>query len=168
MKHKFTTILLLSLACLSEASTNINEAKIINYGTYRVLGKEEIVRTPETTSGLTRISAGTILLTSQTNRIPAQIGVRFGMWYEVGNLSGKDVTEVEFLKIAKHPPITKPDGTISRGFTFVEKQMVKSGRVIGWTGYGLDHDYELVVGDWEFEMQYQGKTLCKQKFTVFK
>jgi hypothetical protein len=75
---------------------------------------------------------------------------------------------VEVTKIARHPAITKPDGTTTYGFTFNEKQSVKDGRVIGWTGYGFDHDYELASGDWAFEMKFGGKSVCKHKFTVLK
>lgn len=89
------------------------------------------------------------------------------MWFEISNVPLPD-GEVEVTKIARHPAITKPDGTTSKGFTFVEKQWVKDGRVVGWTGYGFDHPYELAAGDWEFEMQFKGKPVCKQKFTVFK
>jgi hypothetical protein len=166
MKTKILLLFLLS-ACLSGASASEIKGKITSYGIFKISGKEEIVKSPETTSGITRIPAGTPTLTTSTDRIPAKIGVRFGMWYEISNLPISD-GEVELTKIARHPVVTKPDGSISTGFTFIEKLQVKDGRVIGWTGYGFDHDYELVAGDWEFEMQFKGKTVCKQKFTVFK
>lgn len=132
-----------------------------------VSGKEEIIQSPETPSGITRVPAGAPIFISVTNRIPAKIGVRFGFVYEIANVAAPDGA-VEITKIAKHPAITKPDGTTSKGFTFVEKQFVTGGKVVGWTGYGFDHDYELATGDWEFEMQFGGQTVCKQKFTVFK
>jgi hypothetical protein len=154
-------------ASFSVASAGETQGKVASYGLFKTSNKEEIVKSPETTSGVTRIPAGTPILTISTNRIPAKIGVRFGMWYEITNVPAPD-GEIEVTKIAKHPAITKPDGTTSKGFTFVEKQWVKDGRIVGWTGYGFDHNYELATGDWEFEMQFKGKTVCKQKFTVFK
>ena len=89
------------------------------------------------------------------------------MIYEISNVPAPDGV-VEVTKIAKHPRISKPDGTTAVGFTSVEKQFVHAGMVVGFTGYGFDHDYELVAGNWEFEMQYEGKTICTQKFTVVK
>ena len=141
--------------------------KVMSYGLFKVSGKEEIVKSPDTPSGVTRIPAGTPMLLISTNRVPAKIGVRFGMWYEITNVPASD-GEIEVTKVARHPTIKKPDGTISKGFTFVEKQWVKDGRVVGWTGYGFDHDYELSTGEWEFEMQFKGKAVCMQKFVVFK
>ncbi|HUC86002.1 MAG TPA: DUF3859 domain-containing protein, partial [Candidatus Acidoferrales bacterium] len=90
-----------------------------------------------------------------------------GMTYEVSNLPHADGI-IEFTKIVKHPRMTKPDGTTADGYRSVEKQVVQGGKIAGWTGYGFDHDFELVAGDWEFEMQFEGKTICDQKFTVVK
>lgn len=143
------------------------QGKVTSCGLFRFSGKEEIIQSPQTPSGITRVPAGTPILIASTNRIPAKIGVRFGFQYELINVPVPDGV-VEITKIARHPAITKPDGTISKGFTFVEKQFLTGGRAVGWTGYGLDHDYELATGDWEFEMLFAGQTVCKQEFTVFK
>jgi hypothetical protein len=143
------------------------QGKVTSYGLYRVSGKEEVIHSPETPSGITRIPAGTPILIVSTNRVPAKIGVIFGFQYEITNVPASNGV-VEITKIVGHPVITKPDGTTSNGFTFIEKQFVNDGKVVGWTGYELDHDYELATGDWEFEMQFGGRAVCKQKFTVFK
>jgi hypothetical protein len=108
------------------------------------------------------------VLVSQTNRIPARLGIRFGFWYEITNLPVKDGDLVEIVKVVKHPPITKPDGTMSKGFEFTETPVVRDGRTKGWTGYGFDQRYELAPGIWEFEMKYNGATVCKCSFEVVK
>lgn len=158
---------LLLFACCSVITAADIKGKVVSYGLFKVSGKDEIVKSPQTPSGITRIPAGTPILTMSTNRVPAKIGICFGMWFEITNVPAPD-GEVEVTKIARHPTITKSDGTTSKGFTSVEKQWVKDGRVTGWTGYSLDHDYELATGDWEFEMQVKGISVCNQKFTVFK
>lgn len=142
--------------------------RVTSYGIFKITGKMEIVESPQTPNGFTSIPANTPMLITATNRIPAKIGTLFGMWYELSNVPLKDFDQAEVVKIARHPAITKPDGTISKGFTFVEKQWVKDGRVVGWTGYGFEEAYELAVGIWEFEMQFEGRTVCKHEFRVFK
>lgn len=168
-QHMKRLLLLSILTCLpcSVALAAEAQGKVLSYGLFRFSGKEEVVKSPETTSGVTRVPAGTPILVASTNRIPARIGVRFGMSYELVNVAAPD-GEIKVTKIARHPRITKPGGKVSEGFTFLEPQWIKGGRVVGWTGYGFDHEYELAAGDWEFEMQLEGKTLLKQKFTVFK
>jgi Domain of unknown function (DUF3859) len=167
MNLKLIVSFVLFATCCSFVRAADMKGKIVSYGIFTVSSKEEFVTSPETPSGVTRIPLGTPILTTATNRIPARMGVRFGMWYEITNVPVAD-GDVEVTKIAKHPTITTPDGTTSKGFTFVEQQSVKDGRVIGWTGYGFDHAYELAPGRWEFEMTIKGKTVCKQEFTVFK
>jgi hypothetical protein len=167
MKRSLILSLLIFATCCCIAATIGIQSKVLNYGIFRFSPKEEVISSPETPSGITRIPAGAPILVSATNQIPARIGIRFGMTYEINKLPVPD-GEAEITKIAKHPPITKPDGTTSTGFTFVEKQLVKNGPIVGWTGYGFDHDYELVTGRWEFEMKFDNKTLCKQEFIVFK
>lgn len=166
MKKLVLLTLLMCLSCSFARAADI-QGKILNCGLFRFSGKEEVVKSPETTSGVTRVAPGTPILVASTNRVPAKIGVRFGMTYEIINVAAPD-GQIKVTKIARHPKITKPDGTTSEGFTFAEPQWIKGGRVVGWTGYGFDHDYELAAGDWEFEMQLEGRTLLKQKFTVFK
>jgi hypothetical protein len=67
-----------------------------------------------------------------------------------------------------HPPIAAPDGTTSSRYETTERFPVREGKVMAWTGYGFDLAYELVVGDWECKLQFRGKSLCSQKFIVFK
>jgi hypothetical protein len=157
----------LAITCCAVASTQGIQGKITGFGIFRFASKEEFIKSPETPSGVTRVTVGTPILVSATNVIPAKIGLRFGMSYEISNISGPDRV-IDVTKIARHPRITKPDGTTTDGFTFVEKQNVQGGKVEGFTGYGFDHDYELVTGDWEFEIQYGGQTIGIQKFTVVK
>lgn len=166
MKSLYSFIFLMFAFC-TLASTPGTQGKITDFGIFRFSSKEEVIKSPETPSGVTRIPAGAPILVCSTNVIPAKIGVRFGMTYEISNMPVQDGI-VEITKIARHPRITKPDGTTADGFMFVEKQYVQGGRVVGWTGYGFDHDYELVTGEWVFEMQFDGKTICTQKFTVVK
>ena len=165
MKSPFLFLFL--FACCSVASAAEAQGKVTSYGVFRLSGKEEVVKSPDTPTGVTRIAADTPVLIAPTNHIPAKMGVLFGMWYEITNVAAPD-GDISVTKVARHPPLKKPDGTTSTGFKFVEKQSVKDGRVNAWTGYGFDYDYELVAGDWEIEMQLNGKTVCKQKFIVFK
>jgi hypothetical protein len=161
----FVIVLALSATQLSGADV---QGKVLNYGIFKKADKEEIIKTPETPSGVTRVPAGTLAIVSATNRIPAKIGIRFGITYEVSNLSAKNGEFIEVVKVTKHPAMTKPDGIASKGFTIVERVAVKDGRAIAQTGYGFDHEYELVPGEWQFEMKFERKTLLKQEFIVFR
>jgi Domain of unknown function (DUF3859) len=143
------------------------QGKVTRHGVFEVSGREETVNSPETTTGVTGILADAPLLVASTNRIPAKIGVNFGLWCEIANVPVAN-HEVELTVVVTHPAITRPDGTIWKGFTTVEKASARNGQVVSWTLYRLEYAYELVTGEWEFEIQFKGETVCKQTFTTFK
>ena len=170
MSAKMILVVMFFLKALTLTSLNAAEVqgKVLTYGLVKRTTEEVVVKTPETTSGATRIPSGFPAITPQTNRIPAKAGVAFGMVYEISGLTAKDGEEVEIVKVVTHPPMTKPDGSVSKGFIFLEKVPVKAGRAWAFTGYSLDHNYELVTGDWTFEMRYARKPVVKQTFSLYR
>ncbi len=168
MKTKTILILGLLVFCAVHLIAGEPKGRILKYGIFKRADREEIVETPETPSGVTRLPAGYLSIAVITNRIPARKGIQFGIRYEVTNLDLKDGETVEITKVTTHPPMKKPDGKVYESFSFVEKSLVTKGRVEAQTGYGFDHDYELVPGVWRIEMELAGKTLIAQEFSVFK
>jgi hypothetical protein len=39
---------------------------------------------------------------------------------------------------------------------------------MGFDGYGFNEDYELVEGDWTFQIWYQDKKLIERKFVSYR
>jgi hypothetical protein len=167
MKFKALLITVLLALCVTHLVAGEPKGRILRYGIFKRAEKEQVIRTPETPSGVTRIPAGYPMITTITNRVPARKGVQFGISYEVTNLDLKDGEVAKITKITTHPQMKKPDGKIWESFAFVEEAPVKKGRVEAQTGYGFDHDYELVTGVWRMEMKCNGKTLMTQEFIVF-
>ena len=157
------------VTCVSVAGLPPVQGKVLCYGIIGVRGdtKEITVKSPETLSGFSRRSDREPILLVPTNRIPAKIGVRFGMKFEISDVPEPDGL-AQVTVIVRYPPITKPDGTVSVGFKRSEEAPVKKGKVTGWWWYSFDHDYELVTGDWEIEIQFRGQKICSQTFKVFK
>ena len=159
-------LILLIAFCFSIAGADEVTGKIISYGIFAVPSKHNTQEVPEALSGKMRIYSGLPSLITATNRIPAKIGVHFGIIFEISNLPIRDGEEVELVRVYKYPTIKKPDGTTSQGYEWKPKEPVKDGCVVDYFGYGLDHDYELAPGVWEFEIKYKDKILCTQSFTV--
>jgi len=164
---RITVVVLLALSLAASAYANpysTPKATKTGFGIMKALVKEVVEETPETTSGRTR-TATVVEVVSQTNRIPARLGVRFGFTYSVTNLPAR--AQVVWKKIVKHPPIHKPDGSTSRGFTFLERHVTSpTGTIETFTGYGFDHAYELVPGKWSIALWYDNKRLVEQTFEV--
>ena len=166
MKHRLLFSVALVLNSVLLCSGAEVRGTVLNYGIFKKDMPEQVVRTPGTSSGVTRVGIGPREIITQTNRIPAKIGSCFGLTFEVSNLATTNGALIDIVKVVTHPPMTRPDGTVSKGFTFVEKAVVENGRATNWSGYGFDHPYELVPGLWLFEMRFEGKALVKQQFTV--
>jgi hypothetical protein len=144
------------------------QGRVTSFGIFSLSGQETILKGRKAPTGVSIIPANAPVLVMATNMIPARLGIRFGMYYEIKNLRLKDGSPIEVVKSLRHPAMTTPDGVTSKGYQSGEKQRVIDGRVVGWTGYGFDKDFELLPGIWEFEMRFEGKLVCKQQFTVFR
>ncbi|MEY2556850.1 MAG: hypothetical protein QOE34_275 [Verrucomicrobiota bacterium] len=163
--HYRTWIALLTLACSATANAGDIKARIVGYGTYKVSDKYKRIETQDAPSGAGRSYNEGPIFTAVTDHIPARMGIRFGIVFELTNLPAFPGT-MDLVQVLKYPPIHKPDGTTSTRFERPLKLAVSNGRIASWTGYGFDHDYELVPGIWTFEIKFRGKTLCKQDFKV--
>jgi len=70
--------------------------------------------------------------------------------------------------VVTHPEITRPNGSRSTGYTYPILLEVKDGVIENQSGYSLDHDYELVEGEWTFEYWYYKQRLVSQTFVTYK
>ena len=89
----------------------------------------------------------------QTDRIPLVLGTVFGFDYTVENLPPG--TRLDF--ITRHPPMDVPGRGIITDFTINQEPSESFG-------YGFDYDFELVEGEWAFELVMEGQLLCAQRF----
>ena len=75
---------------------------------------------------------------------------------------------VDVRKILTHPEMTLPDGSKSNGWDRVARGRTSVGQVIAFDGYVFSEDYELVEGEWTFQIWYDDKMMVEQKFTMYK
>lgn len=74
---------------------------------------------------------------------------------------------VELRRVLKHPEMKLPDGSVSTGSDFMIKRKVRVNQVNAYTGYGFDEAYEMLEGDWVFEIWYRDRKLIEQTFTTY-
>lgn len=134
-------------------------------GLYKLLRSSGLVDDPTTSTGKA-VSKPVIELVKSTGRIPLIKGAQMYLQYRIWYLPDYPAS-IGFRRVLKHPEMTLPDGSVSTGSDYTMRGSVSVNQVIGYTGYGLDEDYELVEGDWVFEIWHQGKKLIEQKFTTY-
>jgi Domain of unknown function (DUF3859) len=163
--HKLVSVLL-TLACSAVAEAGI-EGRIVGYGTYTVTNNYKQFRTPGSIKGVSRAYMDPPTFTAVTDRIRAKPGLRFGIVFELTNLPKAQSARLALVLVKKHPLLRAPDGTTSTG---VEQPVTipvgGRDRIVSWTGFGFDHNYELVPGTWTFEVRSPSRLLCKKDFTV--
>jgi len=141
------------------------QGKVSQRGLYRVVRSGGVVDDDKTTTGKV-ISNPVIQQVESTERIPLVKGASMYLQYKIWSLPNRPAY-VDLRRVLKHPEMSLPDGTVTTGSNFEVKRKVSSNHVIVYTGYGFDEDYELVEGDWVFEIWYQDKKLIEQKFTTY-
>lgn len=143
----------------------IPSGRVLQYGVYKVLRSGRIINNPDSSTGKL-IRKPTIELAEQTRRVPIQKGLHFAFQYRLSNFS-KGQYQVTLRRVVKHPKMTRPDGTKFSSSDYLIRKPVKRGEVFDLDGYAFSEDYELVAGNWVFQLWYKDKLLIEQKFTSY-
>ena len=169
----FLTVLVLMLIRSGEVETATvktdkikPDGRILQYGIYNLLRGGKIVDSKVTTTGKA-ITKPVIQQIEQTNRVPLRKDVYFAYQYRLSNLP-TDKAVIKLKRVLKHPEIILPDGTKTKGSEYMIKGKVKRGEIFAFDGYAFNEDYELVEGDWLFQIWYEGNKLVEQKIISFK
>ena len=139
--------------------------RINQRGLYRLVRSGGVVDDSKTSTGKI-IAKPVIQLVKSTERIPLIKGAQMYLQYRIKPFPDHPAY-VDFRQVLKHPEMTLPDGSVSTGSDIPFKGKVSANQSIGYIGYGFDEEYELVEGDWVFEVWYQDKKLVEQKFTTY-
>lgn len=160
--------LLLSLwytTCVHAADTaSTNNGHILKYGIFDVVKEGKVKTSPDTSTGKI-ISKPTLSLQRQTHRIPLEAGVHFGYQYRLSLPT--ETHSATLTRIIRHPEMVKPDGTRSTGSSRKIRKRVKNGNVFALDGYALTEPYELVAGEWVFQIWHHQQLLVEQKFITY-
>ena len=142
------------------------KGKVSRPGLYRLVRSGGVIDDPSTGTGKSVVKP-VVELVKTTQRIPLIKGGQMYLQYRIWPLPAQPAY-VDLRRVLKHPKMTLPNGSFSTGSDRMIKGKISSNQVIAYTGYGLDEDYELVEGDWVFEIWYQDKKVIEQKFTTYR
>jgi hypothetical protein len=142
--------------------------KVFEYGIYTAQRKGRERGDLSTNTGKV-ITKPVLELSEQTDRIPLVKGTYFAYRYRIMDLP-KEIARkpaVELRKVLVHPVMTLPDGTTATGWDRATRARVSVGQVIAFDGYAFNEDYELVEGEWSFQIWLGEQQLVEQKFTTY-
>lgn len=138
-------------------------ARLIDFGIVRLVGPLARHEDPKTAVGFTSSAPGRSVFEKRTTEIPAVQGVTFGIHYRSEGSPGKQVT---VAKIIRHPPMTRPDGTVLREERTKDQVSPADGVVDQKFLYLLGEPYEVVPGEWSLTVAIDGTTAIEQHFTI--
>lgn len=138
--------------------------RVLEFGVYTLLRGGEIIDNPKTTTGK-GVSKPVITRDRTTDRIPLIKDKYMAYQYRLSNLP--DTRTVKLRRILKHPEFKLPDGTTSTGSDFTINKKPERGEVFAYDAYALNEDYEMVEGDWTFQIWFGGSKLIEQTFTTY-
>jgi hypothetical protein len=152
------------IGCASQSTKNSSTliAEVTEYGLYE-RGVERIYADPNSLSGQSRGSTG-YKLKLTTQNVPLVIGTSFGFCYKITGYP-KGVKPEITIKGA-HPPFSRPGETPKNQHDFVRNLQPVNGIRSDCSGYGFDHPYELVAGNWIFTVVVDGRSVLSQAFLV--
>ncbi len=139
--------------------------RILQYGTYKLIRGGKILKSDITSTGKA-VSRPVLQKIKQTKMIAIDKDVYFAYQYRLSNFV-KNQGIVKLKRVLNHPEITLSDGKKVSHSEYMIKGRVKQGEVFAFDGYALNEDYEMVEGDWTFQIWYQGKKLVEQTFTTY-
>jgi hypothetical protein len=142
------------------------KGRVSQPGLYRLVRSGGVIDDPSTSTGKS-VSKPVVELVKTTDRIPLIKGVQMYLQYRIWPLPAQPAY-ADIRRVLKHPAMKLPDGSVSTGSDYTIKSRVSSKQVIGYTGYGFDEVYELVEGDWIFEVWYAGEKVIEERFVTYK
>ena len=147
-----------------QATPGIPRGKATRYGLFRERGRGWAGQDANTSTGKL-IRKPKLEFVETTTRIPLRKGTYFGYkyWLKIE----PDKSRADLRRILIHPEMIMPDGSkVSRSERTIRKRTTH-GIVTALDGYALSEDYELVEGDWIFQLWYKDDLLVEQTFTTY-
>lgn len=141
------------------------KGKVSQRGLYKLVRSGGLVNDSRTSTGKV-IANPVVQLLKSTDQIPLIKGLQMHLQYRLWSLPDQPAY-VDLRRVLKHPAFELPDGSVSTGSDYMIKGKVSVNQIIAYTGYGLDEDYELVEGDWIFEIWHKDQKVIEQKFTTY-
>jgi hypothetical protein len=132
-----------------ELDAGVPRGKVTRFGLFRDRGAGWIQDNTQSSTGKV-IRGATLEFDEDTHRIPLIKGTVFGYRYWLK--FAPDEARPEFTRVLLHPPMTLPDGSTVTRFERTIERAATYGIVTSIDAYALSEDYELVEGEWGFQL----------------
>ncbi len=100
-----------------------------------------------------------------TNEIPAVLGTEFGFQYLVNSTPRGRSIDITYVIKFPEPGLKRPSGKVYKETRYQAEARIGHRSL---HGYGFDRPWEMVPGDWVFEVWHRKAMLIRKTFTVLR
>jgi hypothetical protein len=99
-----------------------------------------------------------------TNRVPMVIGTEFGIEYRINTKPAGRPIDITTIIYFPDPGLVRPKGKTYHKSTETKRVSIGDPQL---HGYGFDEAWELVPGEWIFEVWHKKGRLIRRTFTIY-
>lgn len=145
-----------------EDTLHISVAEISGYGVFEASSTRRYQGYSGKTPAIDTVSG--IRFVDRTTEIPGSLGTNFGFQYRLNTTPKGQKVAIKSLIKFPEPGLRHPSGRVYQ--ESVEHKYIRIGEV-SLHGYGFDEPWEIVPGEWSFEIWHGEARLIRKTFTVF-
>ncbi len=161
MIKKITVLLLILPVFAHGQETFISAAQVVGYGIFTA--KHQTRQKGFTDNSPAADSVEGVRFVDMTNKIPSILKTGFGIEYVINSTpKGRPILVTSVIKFPG-PGLVTPKGKVYKESR--EHAQVKIGEPTFY-GYAFDEAWEMVPGEWTFEIWHKKARLVKKRFTV--
>lgn len=149
-----------STSALTSDQVSQIDVEVESYGLYEISQVKEVNN--DTYIAGSSLTAGSYVLSEQTDTITAKVGTTFGASFKFSGLPTKQ--KIIFREVMKFPEMTDPDTGMTQSYYESSREFKNGTRK--YKGFTFEYDWELVKGDWIYQIYYQDTLLAEQAFKV--
>ena len=156
-------VLLMTLFCthIAQCDIVVRAAEITAFGVFEEYGKK--FERGYTSTGPGTDSLNYVRFVDFKNEIPGRVGISFGIQYVIHSMPKGELIEVTGIIVYPGEGMISPEGEVYNRSE--ETMSVKLGEK-NFYGFGFDRPWEIVPGEWEFQIRYNDAVLAHKTLTV--
>lgn len=148
----------------SSEPVRVDRIDVLDTGIYEALttGRQSLVGVEPIVTAV----VGAVKFTGPADRVPARLGVRFGVRYRVTGVPEGSVAPLTAVWRVPEPGLKDAKtGEIQREIVSELQRPMGSTSV---RGFRLDSEAELLPGDWTLELRFADRVLLTRTFTLYR
>ncbi|OUR85376.1 hypothetical protein A9Q77_00710 [Marinomonas sp. 42_23_T18] len=136
------------------------DVAVVDYGIYELVSIREVDN--ETAIAGSSLVTKSQKLTEKTAVVVADAGITFGVSFKVTGIPPKRALMLREVMI--FPEMTDPDSQMTQSYYEVTEEYRNND--VAFEGFTFEYDWEMVKGDWTYQLYYQDTLLAEQVFDV--